>query len=213
MPTSTFFNGGAGSRLGVDASLGRSARPTCCRSGRRLSPGYVTGNTTVIVNNTNTGLGGFNPKGIPVAESSGAASAFGGTSNIASNFTTATIHQGLFDWNLFFLPKGAAGNPGPAGFNTWFLASTPSTTAEELPRLLTAAQDIWHNAAGVWLDRTADLRDYYYMTSQACGPRKGGGADLAVKAPTLRAGARSAWAGSVVPGLWRLDQEQWHGDR
>jgi hypothetical protein len=63
------------------------------------------------------------------------------------------------------------------------LASTPSTTAEELPRLLTAAQDIWHNAAGVWLDRTADLRDYYYMTSQSCGPRKGGGADLAVKAP------------------------------
>jgi len=117
-----------------------------------------------------------------VAESGGAASAFGGTANIASNFTMATIHQGLFDWNLFFLPKGAAGNPGPTGFNTWFLASTPSTTAEELPRLLTAAQDIWHDAAGVWLDRTADLRDYYYMTGQACGPRNGGGADMAVKA-------------------------------
>lgn len=49
---------------------------------------------------------------------------------------------------------------------------------EEFTQLDSAANDIWREAAGLWLDRTADLRDYFlYSAATSCDAR-GGGADL-----------------------------------
>jgi outer membrane autotransporter protein len=57
------------------------------------------------------------------------------------------IDTGLFDYNLYL-----------ADPNDWVLASAPNRTFFELPSLMSAAQSMWQQASGVWLDRTADLR-------------------------------------------------------
>ena len=44
------------------------------------------------------------------------------------------------------------------GFDAWVIASTPDATFFELPAIVSAAQTMWHQGTGIWLDRTADLR-------------------------------------------------------
>jgi hypothetical protein len=219
-----YFNGTGNSRLGVDAFLGgaeNACSGTCDHNGHFRSSadvlqvgkfpgqGYVTGLTHVIVNDTNPLPGVFNPIGIPVVESGGAANVVigGKPANVAGNFDLpqGPIQKGLFDFNLFFLPKNTAGNPCQNGFNCWFLASTPSTTAFELPRLLFAAETVWHDAAGVWLDRTADLRDYYftYGLAPVCDP------NVVRKAPCVA----PAVAPGVGPGAWIRAFGDWASDR
>ena len=215
---SVFFNGGSGSTLLVNAFLG--APPVKTKHGYvitsvadvlqvggigkgRSGAGYVTGATKIVVNDVAPGLpGAFNPVGIPVAESSGAV--LSGT-NVASNFTLANgpIQKGFFEYNLFYLP-GTQQNACAAGFNCWFLASTPGTAAEEFTQFNTAANDIWREAAGLWLDRTADLRDYFlYSAGTSCDAR-GGGADLPVKArPCVPI------PGAVGPGVWLRGYGDW----
>jgi hypothetical protein len=191
------FNGLAGSTLAVDANLGPpGSTADVLQVGSTSGNGNVTGSTGLLVNNTSGNPNVLNLVGIPVAESGGTPAATA-TTNVAGNFTMSTIHSGLVDWNLFFLPKGAANNPGTPGFNTWFLASSPSAAAEELPSLLTAATNVWHQSAGTWFDRTADLRDYFMMPGgTTCNPL-GGGADMAVKARPC-----APIPGGVGPGVW-----------
>ena len=180
------------------------------------SKGYVTGLTNVVVNDVSPNLpGAYNPVGIPVAESNGAANVvltshtvagvtISGPANSASNFEMlqGPIQKGFFSYGLFYLPKNEAG-PCQAGFNCWFLASTPSRAALEFTQLGTAANDIWSDAAGMWLDRNADLRDYFFMAGSSSNAR-GGGADLAVKAPI----APPPPAG-VGPGAWVRAYGDW----
>jgi hypothetical protein len=133
------FNGAAGhSYLKVDSYLGS---PTNSSSDRLLIDGDVTGKTAIDVNNVNPGFGSYNPVGIEVVKAAGSSS--------ANNFflRNGPIDTGLFDYNLYLK------NP-----NDWVLASAPNRTFFELPSLISAAQSMWHDASGVWLDRTADLR-------------------------------------------------------
>ena len=99
----------------------------------------------MTVHDTNPGLGAYNPIGIPVIVV--------GT-NIAAgtvvDLTGGPIVKGLFDYDIYLRPD-----------KVYVLASTPNAAANELPRLITAAQDVWHQEAGVWADRSSDLRAYF----------------------------------------------------
>ncbi|MGV1013756.1 MAG: autotransporter outer membrane beta-barrel domain-containing protein [Methyloceanibacter sp.] len=135
------FHGGSGSTLAVDAFL---AGPATSASDWLVISGNTTGNTNLVVNNTNPGLGVFNPSGILVVTAEGA-------STPAGSFTLANgpINAGFFDYDLFFVPHGSG---------DWVLRSFPGASAALLPQLATAAHDIWHQSSSTWFDRTADLR-------------------------------------------------------
>ncbi|WP_052699271.1 autotransporter outer membrane beta-barrel domain-containing protein [Hyphomicrobium sp. 99] len=140
------FNGGAGSRLAIDAKLGAS-------SGLSLSDflgvgGNTNSGTAVEINDTIPHqAGAFNRDGVIFALVAG--------STASGDFYAANgpIDKGLFSYDVFLNPdfKGE-------GFDAWVIASTPDATFFELPSIVTAAQTMWHQANGVWLDRTADLR-------------------------------------------------------
>ena len=135
-----------------------------------------------VVNDINPGLGAYNPVGIPVI-------IVGGNTTVA-NFDMADgpFIKGLFDYDIYLKTNK----------NVWVLASTPNQAAHELPRVMTAAQDVWHQSAGVWADRTADLRAYFAAPQPACDPR------MYTKAPCL-APAPS----SIGPGVWARAFGDW----
>lgn len=133
------FNGAPGrSVLKVDSFLGTVPGSS---SDALVIDGNVTGATAIQVNNVNAGFGSFNPTGIDVVSATG--------SLPPSSFYLAggPIDTGMFTYDLY--------RKGP---DEWVLASAPNHAFFELPSLTSAAQSIWHNAAGAWLDRTADLR-------------------------------------------------------
>jgi hypothetical protein len=140
------FNGGAGSRLAIDSELGAN-------SGFFLSDflgigGNTTPGTAVQINDTIPHqAGSYNPDGVIFA-------LVGGTT-ASGDFYAANgpIDKGLFSYDVFLNPdfKGQ-------GFDAWVIASTPDATFFELPAIVSAAQTMWHQGTGVWLDRTADLR-------------------------------------------------------
>jgi len=126
------------STLEVDSFLSTAANSS---SDTLLIDGNVTGSTAIYVNNVNSGFGGFNPRGVDVVDTTGALT--------PDSFYLANgpVDTGMFTYNLYL--------NGP---NDWVLASAPNHIFFELPSLTSAAQSIWYNAAGAWLDRTADLR-------------------------------------------------------
>ncbi|AGK57503.1 outer membrane autotransporter barrel domain-containing protein [Hyphomicrobium denitrificans 1NES1] len=133
------FNGEAGhSYLKVDSFLGSSSDSS---SDQLVINGDVSGRTAIDVNNVNPGFGSYNPLGIEVVSATGEIS--------PQNFVLkyGPIDTGLFDYDLYLNDS-----------NEWVLASAPNRTFVELPSLVSAAQSMWHDASGVWLDRTADLR-------------------------------------------------------
>jgi hypothetical protein len=133
------FNGAAGhSFLKVDSFLGSPSNST---SDELIINGDVSGRTMIDVNNVNRGFGSYNPIGIDVVKTTG------DMSKQSFGLKNGPIDTGLFDYDLYL--KDA---------NDWVLASTPNRTFLELPSLVSAAQSMWHDASGVWLDRTADLR-------------------------------------------------------
>ncbi|MCH5376948.1 MAG: autotransporter outer membrane beta-barrel domain-containing protein, partial [Planctomycetes bacterium] len=103
--------------------------------------GNLTGTTQVEVNDLLAGTAGtFNPDGIVFAT-------YGGVTS-DNAFVTDPIDKGLFSYDVFNV----------AGDKTWVLASTPDRTFFELPSIVSGLQKTWHDANGVWLNRTADLR-------------------------------------------------------
>ncbi len=133
------FNGAAGqSALKVDSFLSTTSNSA---SDSLVIDGNVTGSTAIYVNNVNSGFGGFNPTGIGVVNATGSLPA--GSFYLANG----PINTGMFTYDLYL--------NGP---NDVVLASAPNHIFFELPTLTSAAQSIWHSAAGAWLDRTADLR-------------------------------------------------------
>ncbi|BAQ16848.1 pertactin-like passenger domain-containing protein [Methyloceanibacter caenitepidi] len=174
------FEGGG--YLAVDAEL----RGPGSTADNFIVDGNVSGQTKVMVNNTSTQPGVFNSQGIPVVF-------VDGKTPSAGNFVLADgpIDTGFFDYDLFFVPTGS-------GF--WELRSFPGASAQALPKLLTAAQDIWHETSSTWFDRTADLRVVL----------NGGGS------PAYDAGTKSlgeTGGNGLTPGVWikgggsRLDRQ------
>ncbi len=143
----TYYGADGQSALKVDAFLGN---PSNSISDTLEIEGDVTGTTAVYINNANLGFGAYNPYGTKVVGATG--------SLPAGSFFLANgpIDTGLFTYDLYL-----------NGSNEWVLASAPNQTFFELPSLTSAAQSIWHNAAGAWLDRTADLRT---ALNETCAP-------------------------------------------
>jgi hypothetical protein len=172
------FNGGVGSRLGIDAALnGPGFNADFLAIG-----GNLTGATAVSVFDTRFGLPGtYNPADNTLAPGGGGIPfAFvGGTTN-STNFFLANgpIDKGLFQYDVFLRPD-----------NFWVLGSVPDATFFELPSITSAVQQMWHTAAGVWLDRTADLRSA--LASQCTDYYRGSIKD-----------APPQCASNVTPGAW-----------
>jgi hypothetical protein len=168
---SLVFNGETGhSYLKVDSFLGSSSNSS---SDQLVINGDVSGRTLIDVNNVNPGFGSYNPLGIEVIRASGDIS--------AQNFAllNGPIDTGLFDYNLYLNDS-----------NEWVLASAPNRTFAELPSLVSAAQSMWHDASGVWLDRTADLR---VAVQQPC-------VSEGLKGPAVTC-AKPATSGAWIKGL------------
>jgi len=129
-----------GGTLGVDAFLGGPGS----KADVFTVQGNVSGVTKVAVNNTNAGPGALNTQGIRVVNVTGK------TPN-EGNFVLqdGPIDTGLFTYDLFFTPTGSG---------HWDLKSFAGAASHILPKLLTAAQDLWHETSSTWFDRTADLR-------------------------------------------------------
>lgn len=142
-----YYGADGQSALKVDAFLGT---PSNSISDTLEIEGDVTGTTAVYINNVSSGLGAYNPYGTKIVGATG--------SLPAGSFFLANgpIETGMFTYDLYL-----------NGSNEWVLASAPNQTFFELPSLTSAAQSIWHNAAGAWLDRTADLRT---ALNETCAP-------------------------------------------
>ena len=138
--TGNSFNGSGYSRYAIDTFL---AAATTSASDLLIVNGDTTGVTALQVNDTNAGPGAYNPTGILVAHIEG------NSDPDAFYLEGGPIDKGLFTYDLYRVQVSSF---------DWLLASTPDQTFFELPHLITAAQNMWHNSAGVWLDRTADLR-------------------------------------------------------
>ena len=95
-----------------------------------------------MINNTNSGPGSYNPVGIEVVDVSA-----GTTAAAHFNLAHGPIDTGMFFYDVLLRPD-----------NIHVLAGIPDQEVFETPRIVTAAQDIWHQTASVWLDRQSDLR-------------------------------------------------------
>jgi outer membrane autotransporter protein len=179
------FNGTGDSTLAVDAFLGGPGSRADVLEVR----GDVGGTTAVVVNDTNFGrVAKYNPRGIPVVE-------VGGFTDDGDFFLAGgAIPKGFFSYGLF-LRDGSCDRAFASASACWVLASTPNQAAHELPRLVTAANDIWHQSAGVWLDRTADLRTQFFGV-----PGVALAADLKVVPKAPRGQPEPVYGGG--PGFW-----------
>ena len=172
------FNGGAGSTLEIDAELNGPG----FNADLLLVGGDTTGTTGVVVNDLLAGSPGtYNPEGVIFGLVDG--------NTAPGHFFSANgpIDKGLFSYDVFLNPS----HPDVGGDDAWVLASTPDQTFFELPSIITAAQDMWHTAAGVWLDRTADLRSVLASQCMAGSAYQGSIKD----APPI-------CTANVTPGVW-----------
>ena len=150
MPSAN-WNGGGGSTLLVDAFLGAPGAQS-----DELHVNTTSGVTTINVVDNNAGPGSFNPTGILVVDANassagdftlGTLTSVNGVAKVLSGRTV--FDKGLFFYDLLF----------DAPNNDHLLVSLPDQEAFELTQLPAAASNIWHTTTGVWLDRTADIRN------------------------------------------------------
>ena len=167
------YNGAAGSQLQVGVNFNAGTAD-------KLVVSSVSGASQIVVTDVASSLPAvYNPTGIPIVVSASPMN--------ASAFTLAggPIQKGLFQYDLAY-------EADPA----FVLVGTPSAEAYRLAAVPTAAQSIWLDTSGVWLDRQSDLRDFLGAPAPAAKPVDGDGA------PPLTPGV---WARAV--GEW-ADREQ-----
>nr|WP_255607960.1 autotransporter outer membrane beta-barrel domain-containing protein [Ancylobacter sp. Lp-2] len=171
-------------------------------NGNPVAGAATTGTTKIRINDLNTGPGGFNPEGILVV------SVRNGTTD-ASNFvidpTSANYADkfgGVIDKGLFIYDLAVA--PVAGGGTGQYLVGVPDQEAFELPSLITGAQTVWHETAGLWLDRQADLRSY--LTNPA---PPSPGTPVVTKEQGLVTKAPPAAAPGVTPGVWAKAVGSW----
>ena len=142
------YTGVAGSQLQVGANFTSKTADDLIVAG-------AAGTSTIVVTDLTPATPlAYNPTGIPVVTSTGAMS--------ASAFILATgpVEKGLFQYDLAY-------SPDPH----FLLVSVPAAGAFRLSTLPTAAQSIWQDTAGVWLDRQNDERDLF---APGAGPAPAG---------------------------------------
>jgi autotransporter-associated beta strand protein len=176
-PGNTFtlnnYVGVAGSQLQIGVNFATGAAD-------KLLVTTATGTTAIVVADTAPLTpAAYNPAGIPVVISTGA------MSSTAFTLAGGPVQKGLFQYDLAY-------NPDPR----FLLVSVPTADAYRLDTLPTAAQSIWLDTAGVWLDRQTDLRDELIEGASLAGPAAQGAAPSPA-APALTTGV---WARAV--GDW-----------
>ncbi|MDP1708379.1 MAG: autotransporter outer membrane beta-barrel domain-containing protein [Gammaproteobacteria bacterium] len=141
LTTSGNYDGGEGGYLVLDAYLSTYGDST---ADLFTIEGDVSGTTYVYINDFDTSVpGAYNEIGVKVIS-------VGGT-DYEDSFVLANgpINKGYWQYELYREETNSS---------DWWLASTPSDQAFELPILMSTAQEAWHQTTGVWLDRQADLR-------------------------------------------------------
>ena len=176
--TSGNYNGRGNAQYATDAFLG----PNGSRADVFNVLGNVTGNTGVLVHDTNPGLGAFNTTGIAVV-------GINGTGNV-NNFqlSPGSSHfdpkfGGVLDKGFFFYFLANDPNATSTGCelnHCVSLYSAPDVEAFQLPRAITAAQNIFYETALMWEDRQTEVRDWWARGRLA--DVRGAGADMPVKA-------------------------------
>jgi hypothetical protein len=137
---------GDNGRLGVDAYLGAAGSTADVVQ----IDGNVSGVTGIIVNDTNPGLGVYNPEGILVVHVEGTTSDNNLTSPEGSfELADGPIDKGVYSYDLFRREENSVG---------WYLVTVPNERSFAIAKLVTGMQTIWYESTGAWLDRTADLR-------------------------------------------------------
>ncbi|MGV1013437.1 MAG: autotransporter domain-containing protein [Methyloceanibacter sp.] len=165
------FAASGNSTLAIDAFLGGAGS----LADEFIVNGAITGQTRLLVNNTNFGPGVFNSTGIPVVFANG---------NVSPDafFLSQPIDTGFFNYDLFFRPTGSG---------VFELRSFPGGGALLLPQLVTATHDIWHQTSSTWFDRSADLRVLLH-----------GGAAPAAYDPTLNHAPGTVQGAAMTPAVW-----------
>ena len=186
--------GATRSQLGVDAFL---AGPNNSSADLlRITGTANNGQTGIIVANGNN-PGAYNPVGIPVVQvTSGQSTLANWYIDPQSNHYSGAF-GGVIDKGLFFYTLQQKNDPNVAGGVDEVLVSAPNHDLFELNKVATAAQNIWYETTGTYLERQADLRDQIFN----CG--LGGGADMYVKAP------KPVACPGVVPGVWLKAVGSW----
>ncbi|MEP1206588.1 MAG: autotransporter outer membrane beta-barrel domain-containing protein [Rhizobiaceae bacterium] len=136
------FNGGAGSMLGIDATL----TPGGAADFLYVS-GDATGATEVKVADLDGGPGMYDPDGVMFAR-------VDGSSDDGDFFTNGGIEKGFFTYDVFLNPDTSSGS----GENEWVLANYQNKNAFAVTGIAAGANNFWHQGAGTWLERTSDLR-------------------------------------------------------
>ncbi|MFK8250858.1 hypothetical protein [Ancylobacter terrae] len=214
--TSGTFEGVGNSRLAVDTFLGApgSTSDKLVIGGYDVDgnplTGYQTtfGQTKILVNDVNAGAGAFNLDGILVVDVQNGLTYGkydpGHTANFVidpDSWNYDSKFGGVIDKGLFFYDIVVKDTPD--GGEGHYLVGVPDGEVFELPKFVTGAQSIWHETAGVWLDRQVDLRSY--LLNPTPGPTttivtKDSGI---VKAPVAVAPE------SITPGVWAKAIGSW----
>jgi hypothetical protein len=160
------FNASGNSQLGVDAYLGAPGSA----SDMLFVDGSVTGLTSIIVNDVNSGPGAYNPQGIAIVDVTGTGTTVGGSdanwvldpssSHYDTLSGTPVLDKGLFEYFLAQDPTGASQGCVSGAGQCVSLYSVPGQIAQELPIALTAAQNLWQETALMWEDRQSEIRDW-----------------------------------------------------
>jgi len=195
----TYISGAfiGGGYLGIDAFLGGVDSTADVLE----IDGSVSRTTRVNVNDVNSGPGAYNAEGITFAVVNGggaeldnfimdedSANAVRGGRNV--------IDKGMFFYDIALVSPSSEMSifalelPG----DEFRLIGVPDHEAMEMPTLATAAQGLWHDTAGVWLDRQVDLRNQILMAGTMEQ-----GADLPVAADPAR---KPGGAWGKVMGSW-----------
>jgi outer membrane autotransporter protein len=159
----------------------------------------VTGNTSIVVHDTNPGPGGFTgPGGIPIVTVDGNSTPANFSLSPASTVIGGSylpingglLRKGLFDYMLIDDPSVFA------------LFSVPNTALFQMPVALTATQTIWYETAFAWEDRQLELGDFFHRGEAPPSVVERGA--LPVKAPPAAPAAPTA-----QPGVWMKAVGSW----
>lgn len=137
-------------------------------SGAPLTGTTVSGTTYLLIHDVNPGAAAYNIEGIQLVEvengsAAGAGFALDPRSSYYSPRFGGVLDKGLFIYDLV-TEVNADGQPEVR------LVSAPDEEVFEFPSFISAAQQIWYETSGVWLDRQADLRAYVVDPALSRGP-------------------------------------------
>jgi hypothetical protein len=176
------FTGHTNSRLLVDAFVGGSGSRADL-----LTVGSSSGVTSTIIRDISTGAGAFNPEGIAFVTATTGRTALGEfvLDAASTNYERGVLQKGLFFFDI-------ATRPEAAGARSQVLIGVPDQEVFELTRAVTGAQTIWHETAGIWLDRQVDVRDAVNSSERT----------QATVAPKIWGNIAGSWTDRSTPSIY-----------